>query len=229
MNNMNKLPNCVGFIMDGNRRWATNQGLETLYGHQVGLLEKFSEVIRWVNDLNIENAVFYAFSTENWNRKENEVNYLMDLFRQQLAQMSTKTIEEKIRFRFIGRTTDFDQDIQDAMRELEEKTSQFTKTTVWVALSYGGRVEIVEAVNKAIEIGAVVNEESFSNLLWTAGMPDPDIIIRTGGEQRLSNFLPWQTVYSELFFVPTYWPAFTKEEFTRILSAYAERERRIGK
>jgi undecaprenyl diphosphate synthase len=222
------VPKCVGFIMDGNRRFAAELSKKSLVGHKDGG-DTFLRSVQWVKEAQIPHAVYYAFSTENWNRNETEIHYLMDLFRQQLKQMDSKSGEEKIRFCFIGRLTDFAQDIQKAVKALEDKTASYTKTTIWVALSYGGRAEIVEAVNKAIENGAPVTEESFSKLLYTAEMPDPDLIIRTGGESRLSNFLPWQSTYSELFFTKTLWPAFTKDEFQRILNDYAARERRIGK
>lgn len=223
-----ELPQCVGFIMDGNRRWAKQQGLETLEGHRIGLLDTFTDVIRWVRDLGIKHAVFYAFSTENWRRSSEEVGYLMDLFRLQLRRMDEQSSEEKVRFRVVGRATDFAEDIQQLMKELEAKTAQYTTTTIWLCLSYGGRVEIVEAVKRLVASGAEVSEASLAQYLWTAEMPDPDLIIRTSGEQRLSNFLPWQSIYSELFFTPTYWPAFTKDEFERMLEDYAHRQRRHG-
>jgi len=217
-----KLPICVGFIMDGNRRWATEQGLPTLDGHLAGK-DTFFSTIRTVAELQIPHAVFYAFSTENWQRSETEVTYLLNLFTEALKSI------EAVRLRIIGRRSDFSHELQIAMTELEEKSNQYTQTTIWIALSYGGRAEILSAVNQAVLLGNSVSEETFNQLLYTAEMPDPDLIIRTGGEFRLSNFLPWQSVYSELFFTDTYWPAFTKAEFTRILAQYGDRQRRRGK
>jgi len=221
------LPSCVGFIMDGNRRFASEQGIGELEGHQAGK-EKFLEVIEWVAEKEIPHAVFYAFSTENWKREKEEVEHLMFLFRELLVQFKKEASERKINVRIVGRQEDLPKDIQNSIKELEAKTTNH-KTTIWVAISYGGRAEIVSAINKAIALGEEIDEEKFSQLLWTAGMADPDIIVRTSGEQRLSNFLPWQSVYSELFFTDTYWPAFTKPEFERILSEYATRERRVGR
>lgn len=217
-----EIPTCVGFIMDGNRRWATEQGLVTLEGHVAGK-DKFFEMVKAVSALGIPHAVFYAFSTENWQRSEVEVVYLIDLFSEALK------VIESVGVKIIGRRSDFNLDLQKSMAELEEKTCQYTKTTIWIALSYGGRAEIISAVNQAVTLGSSVTEETFNQLLYTAQMPDPDLIIRTGGEVRLSNFLPWQSVYSELFFTDTYWPAFTKDEFQRILAQYGDRQRRRGK
>ncbi len=217
--------------MDGNRRWAKQAGLPVFMGHKRGY-EVFKEMIRIANDNKIPNLVFYAFSTENWKRVKEEVGLLMGLLRSAAVEYLAHDLEElkKVRFRFIGDLSYLDEGIQKSLIKIEEQSNQSTaELTVWVALSYGGRLEITDAVNRAIELGQNVDEESFSKLLWSADMPDPDLIIRTGGEQRLSNFLPWQSVYSELFFTETYWPAFTKEEFQRILNDYADRERRIGK
>ncbi|MCB9810651.1 MAG: di-trans,poly-cis-decaprenylcistransferase [Candidatus Nomurabacteria bacterium] len=219
---------CVGFIMDGNRRFAKERGLSTLNGHLAGR-EKFLEVTDWLKEMKIPHAVFYAFSTENWKRSPEEVEYLLMLFRELLAQIRKEADERKFNVRVVGRRDDLPEDIQASIAEVERETADKYSTTVWVAFSYGGRAEIIEAVNRAVKVGQEVNEEQFSQLLWTAGMPDPDIIIRTSGEKRLSNFLPWQTVYSEFFFIDTYWPAFTKTEFTSILEEYAKRERRIGR
>ncbi len=218
----NTLPTCVGFIMDGNRRFATEQGLSTFEGHKAGA-SKFFEIIEMLRELKIKHGVFYAFSTENWQRSELEVSYLIELFDHALAQV------REVELRIIGERTRFSAELQKKMADLEEKSIQYQGgTTVWIALSYGGRAEILDAVQKAIAAGVPVDETSFRNLMWSAGMPDPDLIIRTGGDERLSNFLTWQSVYSELMFTPTYWPAFTKAEFTRMLAQYADRQRRYG-
>lgn len=222
------IPKCVGFIMDGNRRFASKQAKETFEGHKAGE-EVFYESVKWVKEAKIETAVYYAFSTENWKRSTEEVSYLMKLFELFIEKILSETNQAKVRVKVIGRRKDFSEKLQGLINDLETESAQYKELTVWVALSYGGRAEILEAVNKAVEKGEEVTEESFARLLWSSPMPDPDLIIRTGGEQRLSNFLPWQSVYSELFFTDTYWPAFTKEEFTRILCAYADRERRQGK
>lgn len=222
------LVQCVGFIMDGNRRFAKEYGQTELEGHTAGK-EKFLEVVDWVRDLKIPHAVFYAFSTENWHRDKEEVEHLMSLFRELLRQLQVEAKDKKVNIRIIGRREDLPMDIQESIQQLEIKNSEEYVTTIWVAFSYGGRAEIVSAVNKFIEAGKKIDEHEFAEKLWTAGMSDPDIIIRTSGEKRLSNFLPWQSVYSELFFTSTYWPAFTKDEFMSILEEYANRERRIGR
>ncbi len=214
---------CVGFIMDGNRRWATEQGLPTLDGHKAGE-RVFFESFAWLKEYQIPHAVYYAFSTENWKRSEMEVAYLLTLFAHALEAV------EEVVLRIVGDRSYFSDELQKKMADLENRSQQFTGgTTIWVALSYGGRAELVAATNEAITNGIPVTEETFARLLWTAGMPDPDLIIRTGGDMRLSNFLPWQSVYSELIFTDTYWPAFTKDEFTRMLAIYGERKRRFGR
>jgi undecaprenyl diphosphate synthase len=223
-----KLPTCVGFIMDGNRRWAKDRDLPTLDGHKQGE-GTFYESAKWIKEMGIPHAVYYAFSTENWLRDKAEVDYLMDLFLHFIKKMIAEIHTDKVRVKVIGERTKFSEELQGYIHELETMSAGYTDTTAWIALSYGGRAELVAACNQAIQRGVPVDETSFGDLLWTAGMPDPDLIIRTGGDIRTSNFLPWQAVYSELFFSDTYWPAFTKEEFTRILAQYGDRQRRRGK
>lgn len=222
---------CLGFIMDGNRRWAKERGLETTEGHSRGN-EVMKNCVEWVKDEEIPHAVFYAFSTENWKRKKSEVEHLMQLFYKGLKEIlenNEKEIEDKkIRVRIIGRKEDFSLELQELMNELEERSSQYKNTTIWIALSYGGRTEIVEAVNKAIKAGKNLSEDDFEKLLWTVEMPNPDMIVRTSGEHRLSNFLTWRSVYSELYFIDKHWPALTKDDFVDILKEYKSRERRHG-
>ncbi len=221
-------PQCVGFIMDGNRRWAKDRDLPTMEGHKAGE-DIFYESARWIKEMGIPHGVFYAFSTENWLREKAEVDYLMGLFAIFLKKMIGEIHQDKVRVKMIGERSKFSPELQLLVKELEDMSAQYTDTTIWVALSYGGRAEIVNACNEAVKRGVPVDELSFAELLYTASMPDPDLIIRTGGDLRTSNFLPWQSVYSELFFTDTYWPAFTKDEFTRIVSQYADRKRRRGK
>ena len=222
-----KTPQCLGFIMDGNRRWATEQNLQTLQGHQKGL-EVFLDAVRFIRDEKIPNAVFYAFSTENWKRSQEEVGYLMQLFSGLLARLAEELKEKQVRVRIIGTRQDFSLELQTSMNELEEKSAIYNDTTIWIALSYGGRAEIVDGVNQAIEKGEQVTEDSFKQLLWTADMPDPDMIVRTSGEERLSNFLLWGAAYSEFYFIEKHWPALTKADFNDMLLQYANRERRQG-
>lgn len=221
------VPTCIGFIMDGNRRWAKECGLPTLEGHRKGH-EIFQDMVRYVRDVGIAHAVFYAFSTENWNRSEPEVAYLMELFASMLQNMSEQIEQERVRIRIIGRRTDFSAALQSKMSALEESSAQYADTTIWVALSYGGRTEIIEAVNTAVEAGGPIDENSFKALLWSAELPDPDIIVRTSGEQRLSGFMTWGSVYSELYFIEKHWPALTKKDFDDILTEYGTRQRRTG-
>lgn len=222
---------CIGMIMDGNRRWAKAKGLPTLQGHEAGF-NKLKEVVRWAKARGIKHLMVYAFSTENWNRSEEEVGYLMDLIRRVFkpgAEELADLKKEGGRLRFVGQRERFSQDLQDALAFAEKDTAE-GELTLWVGLSYGGRAEIIAAVNKLLEEGREqVTEEDINDALWTAGMPDPDIIIRTSGEERLSGFLPWQGVYSELFFTKTYWPDFSEEEFDAILAEFVARERRHGK
>jgi undecaprenyl diphosphate synthase len=222
-----QIPTCIGFIMDGNRRWATEHNLPTLDGHKAGE-GVFYDSVQWVKQAQIPHAVYYAFSTENWRRSSAEVSYLMQLFELFLTRMLGEINAVQVRVKVIGNRTDFSETLQLLIEQLESVSADYKETTIWVALSYGGRVELVDACNQAIAAGRVINETTLASYLYTAGMPDPDLIIRTGGEQRLSNFLPWQSVYSELFFIDTYWPAFTKEEFTRTVAQYGNRQRRRG-
>ena len=217
--------------MDGNRRWAKSKGLPTLEGHRRGY-DRLKDVVRWAGEAGVTHLVIYAFSTENWKRTKEEVGYLMDLFRWVLKEEVAYFIKEEVKVTSIGDTTSLPPDIQEGIRGVEEKTKQFSKLHVVLALSYGGRKEILAAARAIVAkgfSGTDVTEEDFQKNLWTHDIPDPDMVIRTGGERRLSNFLPWQSVYSELFFSDTFWPEFTKEEFQNILNEYSERERRHGK
>lgn len=227
MNETSSVPACVGIILDGNRRWAKANGVSKLDGHRAGM-ETLKKTVRFVRDSSIKHLVVYAFSTENWNRDKDEVSYLMDLFREAINKEMMELGKENVRVRFIGQRDRFSDDLRHAMADIEDKTSTNDAITLWVCLSYGGRAEIVAAAKAAAEAGEVTEETLMQNL-WTTGMPDPDIIIRTGGEKRLSNFLPWQAVYSELFFIETLCPDFDKEEFDSILAEFATRERRRGK
>lgn len=221
-------PRSIGVIMDGNRRWAKEQGLSTLEGHKAGL-EKIKELMRWAKDAELEEVILYAFSLENWNRSTEEVEYLMALFEHAFGSWIDEVIAEGVRVRFVGDRTRASEKLQQLMANIEEQSRNGTRTLT-IAFSYGGRQEILAAVNALLQEGKTqVSEEEFRNAMWSAGSIDPDLIIRTSGEQRLSNFLPWQSVYSELFFISTKWPALSREEFFSILDAYASRVRRMGK
>ena len=227
--NDRKIPRSIGIIMDGNRRGAKMNGLPSLEGHRRGY-EKLREVTKWCKENGVKNLIVYAFSSENWNRAKEEVGYLMNLFREVIGRMTEEALEDDTRLLFLGERHRFDADILRAIGNAEEKTRLCASFTFGIALSYGGRAEIIDAIHRIPkEKLSSLTEEEFSRLLWTKDIPDPDIIIRTSGEQRLSGFLPWQGGYSELFFVETKWPALTRKEFDRILGEYAERERRCGK
>lgn len=220
---------CVGIIMDGNRRWAKAQGKPGFEGHRAGY-DTLTQVVGWAREAKIPHVVAYAFSTENWQRSEDEVGYLMKLFRFVIENEVDRMIAERIRIRFIGERERFPEDLQRGMERIEEATANEYDITLHIAVSYGGRAEILAAVN-ALQVDGrgTVNEEEFSQKLWSYPMPDPDIIIRTGGDMRLSGFLAWQSVYSELFFLPTLWPDFSHTEFLEILAEFHVRERRRGK
>ena len=221
-------PCSIGIIMDGNRRWAKDNGLPTLEGHRVGY-EKLRDVLSWCKEFGVANVIVYAFSTENWNRTKEEVSYLMDLFRHIITEMVTESLKKDTRLIFLGERSRLDTDIIAMMNDAEERTRHCSSLTLGIALSYGGRTEIIDAIRRIPKDRLVtLTEEEFAALLWTHEIPDPDLVIRTSGEERLSNFLTWQSAYSELFFVKTLWPDFTREDFKRILDEYAKRQRRFG-
>jgi len=218
----------VGVIMDGNRRFAKEQGLPSLEGHRRGL-DKVKDLVSWVQEAGIKELILYAFSTENWNRSPEEVNYLMNLFEMTFGKDVDDIVQKNVRVKFIGQRERLPVSLQKKMVEVEERTKEGTKGTLIIALSYGGRAEILQGVNTLLaQKVEQVDELSFRRALWGGEFSDPDLIIRTGGDKRLSNFLTWQSVYSELFFTDTKWPAFEKSEFDSILAEYALREQRRG-
>jgi len=215
--------------MDGNRRYAKENSLPSFEGHRRGY-EKLREFSKWAREAGIKELVVYAFSTENWNRQKTEVGFIMNLFRSGINSVIEDAMQNNVRIVFLGERSLLAEDIVNIMERAEVMTKDNDAFRFSIALSYGGRAEIIDAIHR-IPDGAhkTITEEEFSDLLWTSGSMDPDLIIRTSGEERLSNFLPWQSVYSELFLTKTYWPAFSKEEFLSILKRYGERERRRGK
>lgn len=226
-----KIPKSVGIIMDGNRRWAKSNGLHLLEGHTKGG-ETLKNAVTWARDLGIDHIIFYTFSTENWSRAEEEVAHLIGLIGKFIKSELDYFHAEGGVLHFVGDLSRFSEGLQKDLVESAEKTKGNKGPHVYFALNYGGRAEILSAVKKIVLENPKtedVTEEYFSKHLQTGDMPDPDIIIRTSGEKRLSGFLPWQGVYSELFFTDTLWPDFSKEEFEKILAEYAERDRRMGK
>ena len=215
--------------MDGNRRFAREHNLPLLEGHRAGA-DKLKEVVAWCEEAGIKHLITYAFSTENWQRNKLEVEYLMILFREVMMRDLPELMAKGVKIKCVGNLSDFPADLQVSMKKLMGESEKNSGVNLHLALSYGGRAEILAATKKLIERGIKnPTEEDFSNALWTAVMPDPDLIIRTSGEQRLSGFLPWQAVYSELAFTPTLWPALTHDEFFAILEDYNGRERRKGR
>lgn len=225
-----RIPNHVGIIMDGNGRWAEMRGLPRIEGHRRGT-ERVREIIEAAMEIGVKALTLYAFSLENWQRPQNEVRTLMRLLEAYLRKEFSEFMEKGIVFRTIGETWRLPENIQSLIRETEEKTSGNKGMTLVAALSYGGRNEIIRAVKKAILSGIKpddITEDSFNSLLDTSGLPSLDLIVRTSGERRISNFLLWQGAYSEFYFTDTLWPDFTKEEFLIALRDYQMRERRFG-
>lgn len=222
-------PACVGIIMDGNRRWAKAKGMLPHEGHRAGY-ETLKKIVTWAREIGVKNLIVYAFSTENWQRSKIEVRFFLALFGTVLKNMSDELHKEGVQVSFIGDRERFPGALQKEMARTEEETRGNKGVRLLVAVSYGGRAELARAVTiLAKKKPTDISEKDIEDALFTAGTPDPDIIIRTGGEMRLSNFLLWQGAYSELFFTKTLWPDFSKREFNKILDEYASRERRRGK
>ena len=220
--------------MDGNRRWAKYKGLPSAVGHKKGA-EVLRHIVQSSADKGIEYLTLYAFSTENWKRDPDEVASLMDLLRQYLNSEFKELQEKGVRIVFIGERQMLDPDIVERMNKIEQETAHNDKLVLCIALSYGGRQEIVSTTKKIaamVKRGDVkvsdIDAKMFSDMLYTKEIPNPDMVIRTGGEFRISNYLLWQIAYSELFFTPTLWPDFNAEELERMIQTFKQRERRYG-
>ena len=225
-----RMPKHVGIIMDGNGRWAALRGLPRIEGHRRGV-ERSREVIELATELGLKVLTLYAFSTENWQRPSAEVTTLMKFIEMYLKKELDTLIKNDIVFRTIGDTLRLPEHIQGIIRNAEERTSSNKGMTLVTALSYSGRNEIIRAMKKFLAAGRnpeELTEEVFHACLDTAGLPSPDLIIRTSGEMRISNFLIWQAAYSEFYFTDTLWPDFTKDEFILAIQDYQRRERRFG-
>ena len=225
----------LAIIMDGNGRWATKRGLPRSMGHKKGA-EVVKEITRAAGELGVEFLTLYAFSTENWNRSEDEVQTLMGLLRDYLKSDLKEVQKNNVRIRFIGEREMLDADIVQKMAEIESETLKNTGMTLCIALSYGSRQEIVNAVKKTaalVKEGDIslndIDVKLFSDMLYTKDMPDPDLVVRTSGEQRISNYLLWQIAYSEFYFTDVLWPDFNKKLLEDIIAAFNKRERRYGK
>jgi len=230
-----KIPDHIAFILDGNRRWAKKRSLPIALGHKKGA-ETLMDVVKGASELGLKYMTIYAFSTENWKRSEEEVSALMGLLRQYLDEGLAKIAENNVKIIFIGERDMLAEDIRAKMQKIEKESSKNNKLTLCVALSYGSRQEIVSAVKKVagliknsdIEIKDI-DADLFSDMLYTSGIPDPDLLIRTSGEQRISNYLLWQLAYTEFYFTDTLWPDFNIEELKKIIENFNSRERRYGK
>lgn len=233
-NSKQGLPTHIAIIMDGNRRWAKSQGKPAGFGHKAGA-KTLENIVRYANKIGIEYITVYAFSTENWKRAEEEVSGLMLLLQNYLADYSKRADTENIRIKVLGDITRFPEGTQKSINDCIERTKNNTGVTFNIALNYGGRTEIIDSIKKIVndlKSGKLKEEEITEDLvngyLYTKGMPDPDLIIRTSGEQRLSGFLAWQSTYSELYFIDKNWPEFTEKDLDEAIEEYSRRTRKFG-
>ncbi|MEC4817725.1 MAG: isoprenyl transferase [Scytonema sp. PMC 1069.18] len=229
------LPKHVAVIMDGNGRWAKRQGLPRIVGHKRGV-DVLKDLLRCCKDWGIQALTAYAFSTENWGRPIEEVDFLMTLFQRVLRQELREMIEENVQIQFVGNLSALPKSLQEEISRSVEKTQENCGIRFTVATNYGGRQEILQAcraIANQVQQGLLhpddIDEATFERHLYTAGISDPDLLIRTSGEMRVSNFLLWQIAYSEIYITETLWPDFNRNEFHRALFAYQKRERRFGK
>jgi undecaprenyl diphosphate synthase len=225
-----EVAHAVAIIMDGNGRWASARGVGVAEGHRAGS-RALRPVVETAIDLGVESLVVYAFSTENWSRSAEEVDALMEIFGETIDRELSDLAKEGVRTRFLGRRDRAPDWLRVKLAELEEATARESRLNLWIAFDYGARAEIVEAARRIVESGVEpedVDESLFAQHLYAAEMPDPDLVIRTSGELRLSNFLLWQSAYAELVFVDTLWPDFGPSEFRAAIEEYASRRRRFG-
>jgi undecaprenyl diphosphate synthase len=228
--NFERLPEHVAVIMDGNGRWAAQRHLPRVEGHRAGI-ESVRDVVEGSARIGIKVLTLYAFSVENWKRPVTEVSTLMKLLKRYLRLELNTLLRNDIRFRVIGREEELAPDVRRELKMAEEKTAQSSGMLFNIALNYGGRAEIVEAARRAITAGIAadaLDEQRFADFLYTAGQPDPDLLIRTSGEMRVSNFLLWQIAYSEIWVTDTLWPDFRKRHLLEAILAYQKRDRRYG-
>jgi len=221
----------VAIIMDGNGRWAAKHGVGVAEGHRAGS-RALRPIVEASIDLGIESLAVYAFSTENWTRSEEEVRALMDTFAETIERELPDLVEQGVRVRFIGRRDRAPEELRERMARLERETKRNERLSLWIAFDYGGRAELADAARAMIEAGVKpdeVSEDVFAVYLYAPDMPDPDLVIRTSGELRMSNFLLWQLAYSEFFFTETLWPDFGEDDLREAVGAYAGRQRRFGR
>ena len=226
-----KIPQHVAIILDGNGRWAKSKGMPRNYGHTMGA-KNVETILRAAGDLGIRYVTMYAFSTENWNRPQSEVDALMKLLNNYLKNCVKTARKNNIRVRVIGDISGLDEDFQKKIKNLEEESGSNDGLNFQIAINYGSRDEMVRAMRKMLKDAPApenITEEMFERYLDTYGIPDPDLLIRTSGEQRLSNYLLWQLAYSEFYFTDTPWPDFSPEALKKAVEAYGDRDRRYGK
>lgn len=231
--NMQALPEHVAIIMDGNRRWVKKNNLSTPQGHKEGA-ENLKRIAKFANKIGIKHLTVYAFSTENWKRSQEEVGAIMKLLKFYLLDFFNWS-DENIKINVLGRIAELPKDLKDQIHKIEEKTKNNTGLVLNICFNYGGRDEIVTAtknIAQKVLDGELkiedINEKLFSNYLYTANQPDPDLLIRTSGEERISNFLPWQISYSEFVFTDKFWPEYNEQEFLNSIQIYQKRTRRFG-
>jgi undecaprenyl diphosphate synthase len=222
-----EIPRAVAIVMDGNGRWAESHGVDVADGHRAGS-RALRPIVETAIDIGVGSLAVYAFSTENWTRSEEEVASLMEIFGETIDRELHDLAKEGVHTRFVGRRDRAPEWLQTKMAELEAATENERRLHLWIAFDYGGRAEIVEAARRAAASGEDVDEESFSRFLYAPEMPDPDLVIRTSGELRVSNFLLWQSAYAEFVFTETLWPDFGPDEFRAAIEDYAGRRRRFG-
>ena len=227
MNNNKDMPKHIAMIMDGNGRWAKERGLNRTSGHEEGA-KTVRKMTQYCSDIGIKYLTLYAFSTENWERPKLEVEFLMKLLERYLKKELEVYLKNNIKFKAIGDLNRFSKSLQKTISDTEIKTANCTGLTQVLALNYGSKNEIIRAIKKLNEQNLEVNEVNLESCLDTAGMGDVDILIRTSGEIRLSNYLLWQNAYAEMFFTQTYWPDFSESELDDIISDFIKRERRFG-
>ena len=228
------LPKHIAIIMDGNRRWAKEKGLDTKLGHKEGA-ENLKRIANYANKIRIKYLTVYAFSTENWKRTKEEVGALMLLLKKYVEDFLKDEDLYNIRLNILGDITKLDVDLQKSIKKIVNKTKENTGLTLNIAFNYGGRDEIVKAIKKIAEkvknneiLVDDINEELVSNNLYTAGQPEPDLLIRPGGEQRISNYLLWQLAYTEFLFIPKYWPDFSEKDLDDAIQTFVQRNRKFG-
>lgn len=227
MKQFEKLPNHIAIILDGNGRWAQKKGLPRNFGHKQGV-ETLIKVSRYCSDIGVKNLTVYAFSTENWNRPKEEVEYLMNLLKDYFHGLEKNLRKRNIKLKVIGERTNLSKELLDIINFVEENSKYNTGMILNIAFNYGGKDEIVNAVKSMIKDKVIISKENIDKYLYTNESGNVDLLIRTSGEQRISNFLLWQIAYAEFYFTKVHWPDFSKKELNKAIEAYQNRDRRFG-